>query len=48
MFEGLADYPNPDRWAQVIEKYGVTVFYTAPTLIRMFMKNGAEILKPIR
>jgi len=46
MFEGLADYPNPDRWAQVIEKYGVTVFYTAPTLIRMFMKNGTEILKP--
>jgi len=46
MFEGLADYPNPDRWAQVIDKYGVTVFYTAPTLIRMFMKTGTEILKP--
>ncbi len=46
MFEGLADYPNPDRWASVIDKYGVTVFYTAPTLVRMFMKNGADILKP--
>lgn len=46
MFEGLADYPNPDRWAAVIDKYGVTVFYTAPTLIRMFMKNGIDILKP--
>jgi len=46
MFEGLADYPEPDRWARVIEKYGVTTFYTAPTLIRMFMKNGTEILKP--
>ncbi len=46
MFEGLPDYPNPDRWANVIDKYGVTVFYTAPTAIRMFMKNGTEILKP--
>lgn len=46
MFEGLADYPNPDRWAGVIDKYGVTVFYTAPTLVRMFMKNGTDILKP--
>lgn len=46
MFEGLPDYPNPDRWANVIDKYGVTVFYTAPTAIRMFMKNGTDILKP--
>ena len=48
MFEGLADYPNPDRWAQVIDKYGVTVFYTAPTAIRMFMKTGTDILKPYK
>ncbi len=46
MFEGLPDYPEADRWARVIDKYGVTTFYTAPTLIRMFIKNGAEILKP--
>lgn len=46
MFEGLPDYPETDRWARVIDKYGVTVFYTAPTLIRMFIKNGAEILTP--
>ncbi len=46
MFEGLPDYPNPDRWANVIEEYGVTAFYTAPTTIRMFMKNGAESIKP--
>jgi acetyl-CoA synthetase len=45
-FEGLPDYPDPARWASVIDKYGVTVFYTAPTAIRMFMKNGTEILKP--
>jgi len=47
-FEGLPDWPNPDRWAQVIDKYGVSVFYTAPTAIRMFMKNGVEILKPYK
>ncbi|MFZ3074060.1 MAG: acetate--CoA ligase [Minisyncoccales bacterium] len=47
-FEGSPDYPNPDRWASVIDKYGVTVFYTAPTAIRMFMKNGTDILKPYK
>ncbi len=45
-FEGLPDYPEPARWASVIDKYGVTTFYTAPTAIRMFMKYGNEILKP--
>ncbi|MFH1656877.1 MAG: acetate--CoA ligase, partial [bacterium] len=39
IFEGSPDWPNPDRWAQVIEKYGVTIFYTAPTAIRMFIKT---------
>ncbi len=48
IFEGLADWPNADRWAQVIDKYGVTTFYTAPTAIRMFMKNGTDILRPYR
>lgn len=47
-FEGLADYPDPARWASVIDKYGVTTFYTAPTAIRMFMKNGTDILKPYK
>ena len=45
-FEGSPDYPDPARWASVIDKYGVTTFYTAPTAIRMFMKNGTDILKP--
>lgn len=45
-FEGLPDYPDPARWANVIDKYGVTTFYTAPTAIRMFMKYGTDILKP--
>lgn len=44
--EGSPDYPDPARWAAAIDKYGVTTFYTAPTAIRMFMKNGTDILKP--
>jgi len=45
IFEGAPDWPTPDRWAQIIEKHKVTIFYTAPTAIRMFKKYGAEILK---
>ena len=45
IFEGAPDSPTPDRWAQIIEKYGVTIFYTAPTAVRMFKKYGADILK---
>jgi len=45
IFEGLVFWPEPDRWAQIIEKHKVSVFYTAPTAIRMFEKYGAEILK---
>ncbi|MBX6352057.1 MAG: acetate--CoA ligase [Thermoflavifilum sp.] len=40
MYEGAPDYPDKDRFWQIIETYGVTVFYTAPTLIRSFMKWG--------
>ena len=45
MFEGAPNWPAPDRWAQIIEKYGVTTFYTAPTAIRMFEKYNAKIAK---
>jgi len=45
IFEGLPFFPFPDRWAQIIEKQGVTIFYTAPTAIRMFEKYGKDILK---
>jgi acetyl-CoA synthetase len=45
MFEGAPDWPRPDRWAKIIEKHKVTIFYTAPTAIRMFEKYGAEVLK---
>jgi len=39
LYEGAPDFPTPDRWARIIEKYGVTTFYTAPTAIRMFEKE---------
>jgi acetyl-CoA synthetase len=45
LFEGAPDSPTPDRWAKIIEKYGVTIFYTAPTAVRMFKKYGAGILR---
>ncbi|OGZ18636.1 MAG: acetate--CoA ligase, partial [Candidatus Nealsonbacteria bacterium RBG_13_42_11] len=45
IFEGAPDFPTPERWAQIIEKHKITIFYTAPTAIRMFEKYGTEILK---
>ena len=43
MYEGTPDSPHKGRWWEIIEKYGVTIFYTAPTAIRTCMKWGAEI-----
>ncbi|MFT6392233.1 MAG: acetyl-CoA synthetase [Ilumatobacter sp.] len=42
MYEGVPNHPGNDRFWELIEKYGVTIFYTAPTAIRTFMKWGAE------
>ena len=42
MYEGVPNYPQNDRFWAIIEKYGVTKFYTAPTAIRTFMKWGAQ------
>ena len=42
MYEGVPNYPANDRFWEIVEKYGVTKFYTAPTAIRTFMKWGAE------
>ena len=42
IIEGAPNYPDFGRWWSVIEKYGVNVFYTAPTAIRMFMRAGEE------
>lgn len=40
--EGKPDYPNPGRWWDIIAKYGVTVFYTTPTAIRLLMRYGED------
>ncbi len=45
IYEGAPDWPNKDRFWEIVERYGVTVFYTAPTAIRAFMKWGAEFPK---
>ncbi len=42
MYEGTPDFPDKDRLWQIIERYGVTILYTAPTAIRTFMKWGDE------
>jgi acetyl-CoA synthetase len=42
MYEGAPDWPEKDRFWQIVARHGVTVFYTAPTAIRAFMKWGAE------
>ena len=45
IYEGTPDSPNFERWWQIIEKYKVSIFYTAPTAIRTFMKIGKEIVE---
>ena len=42
MYEGAPDWPQKDRFWELIERYGVTIFYTAPTAIRAFMRWGTE------
>jgi acetyl-CoA synthetase len=42
MYEGAPNWPDYDRFWEIVEEYGVTVFYTAPTAIRAFMKWGPE------
>src|SRR6478736_5389652 len=42
MYEGTPDHPGKDRFWSIVEKYGVTILYTAPTAIRTFMKWGTE------
>ena len=43
IYEGTPDTPHQGRWWEIVEKYGVTLLYTAPTAIRTFMKWGADI-----
>jgi acetyl-CoA synthetase len=42
MYEGAPNHPEPDRFWNIIDKYGVSIFYTAPTAIRSFSKWGRE------
>ena len=42
MYEGAPDWPDKDRWWDIIERYGVTILYTAPTAVRAFMRWGTE------
>jgi acetyl-CoA synthetase len=42
MFEGVPTYPDPGRFWQIVDKYRVTVFYTAPTAIRALIRQGDE------
>jgi acetyl-CoA synthetase len=43
MYEGTPDTPHKGRWWEIVQDYGVTILYTAPTAIRTFMKQGREI-----
>ncbi|PKQ26991.1 MAG: acetate--CoA ligase [Actinobacteria bacterium HGW-Actinobacteria-4] len=43
LYEGTPNTPHEGRWWEIIQKYGVTIFYTAPTAIRTFMKWGEAI-----
>lgn len=45
IYEGAPDYPTIDRWFEIIDKYQVTIFYTSPTAVKMFMRYGEELPK---
>ncbi len=45
MFEGVPNYPDNSRWWQIVDKYKVNIFYTAPTAIRALMKEGDQPVK---
>jgi acetyl-CoA synthetase len=45
MFEGVPTYPNPDRFWEIVERYKVSIFYTAPTAIRALMREGEGWVK---
>jgi acetyl-CoA synthetase len=45
MFEGIPNYPDSSRWWQIVDKYKVNTFYTAPTAIRALMREGDKPVK---
>ena len=48
MYEGTPDWPDKDRFWRIVEKYGVTILYTAPTAIRTFVRWGDEYPEALR
>ncbi|MEM4969729.1 MAG: acetate--CoA ligase [Sulfolobales archaeon] len=44
-YEGAPDYPAPDRWWSIVERYGVSILYTTPTAVRMLMRYGDEYVR---
>ncbi len=42
MYEGVPTYPDPGRWWELVDRYKITIFYTAPTAIRALMREGEE------
>ena len=45
MYEGAPNFPDFSRFWQIVEEYGVTIFYTAPTAIRAFIKAGDDLVE---
>lgn len=45
LYEGTPDTPHPGRWWEIVEKYKVSILYTAPTAIRSFMKQGRDVVR---
>jgi acetyl-CoA synthetase len=45
MFEGVPNYPDTSRWWQIVDKYKVNIFYTAPTALRALMREGKDPVK---
>lgn len=45
IYEGAPDYPAPDQWWKLIATYGVTIFYTSPTALRMFMRYDPRMIE---
>lgn len=48
MFEGIPTYPDAGRFWQIVDKYGVNIFYTAPTAIRSLQAMGESFVKPYK
>ena len=42
MYEGVPTYPHPGRWWELVDRYKITIFYTAPTVIRALMREGEQ------